>query len=83
MFEGFPATFTDDMNVSITKSITENELGAALAVMAKEKAPDHDGIPMEIFQQLCQTLGDDYLKIILEGIQNKTLHMGVIKGHIV
>ena len=83
VFEGFPVTFTDDMNVSITKRITERELAGALAAMAKGKAPGHDGIPMEFFQELWPTLGDDYLQMILQGIQNKTLHVGVTKGHIV
>ena len=45
VFEGLPTTFMDDMNVSITKRITEKELAA----MAKGKAPDHDGIPVKFF----------------------------------
>ena len=71
------------MNVSITKSITEKELEAALAAMAKEKVPGHDGIFMEFVKQLWSTLEDDYLKMILQVIQNKTLHVEVTKGHII
>ena len=40
--------------------------------MAKGKAPGHDGIPIEFFQELWPTLEDDYLQMILQGIQNKT-----------
>ena len=68
VFEGFPVTFTDDMIVSIIKRITEKKLTA----MAKGKAPGHDGIPIEFFQELWPTLEDDYLQMILQGIQNKT-----------
>ena len=68
VFEGFPVTFTDDMIVSIIKRITEMNLTA----MGKGKTPGHDGIPIEFFQELWPTLEDDYLQMILQGIQNKT-----------
>lgn len=41
VFEGFSVTFTDSMNASLTKVITEKKLVA----MAKGKASGHDGFP--------------------------------------
>lgn len=52
VFIGFPVTFINEMNVSITRAITEEELGAAVRDMTKGKTPGYDGIPVEFFQQL-------------------------------
>ena len=38
VFEGFLITFTDEMNATLTKVITERELAAAVTAMAKGKA---------------------------------------------
>ena len=37
------------MNESLSKKITEDELGIAVSVMAKGKAPGYDSIPLEFF----------------------------------
>ena len=79
-FPGFPVTFTDEMNVSITRRNTEEELGAAVKDMAKGKAPGHDGIPVEFFQQLWPTIGKKFYHMILRGIENGNFHEGVTKG---
>lgn len=63
VFEGFPVTFTDAMNVALTQDIMERELASALTAMAKGKAPGHDGIPMEFFKHLWHTIGGDYHQI--------------------
>lgn len=52
VLEGLPATFTCDMNETLSKDITEKELSAAVLSMAKRKAPGCDGIPIEFFQKL-------------------------------
>lgn len=50
VLEDLPSIFTDDMNVPLAKPITNKKLLAATMSMAKEKAPRHDGIPIEFFQ---------------------------------
>lgn len=42
VMEGFPAIFTNAMNESLAKDITENEFSSAVMSMAKGKAPRHD-----------------------------------------
>ena len=64
VFTGFLVTFTDKMNVSITRRITEEELGAAVQNMAKGKAPGYDGIPVAFFQQLWPTIGKYFYHMI-------------------
>lgn len=50
--EGLPATFTNIMNESLNKEITENELSQAINSMAKGKAPGHNDISVEFFQKI-------------------------------
>lgn len=52
VIEGLPTTFTNDMNESLAKDITKNELSIAAMSMAKGKAPGHDGILVELFQKI-------------------------------
>ena len=40
---------TNAMNEDLGKEITERELQLAVNLMIKEKAPGHDGIPVEFF----------------------------------
>ena len=68
------------MNISISRRITEEELGAAVRDMAKGKAPGHDRIPVEFFQQFWPTIGKDFYHMILRGIENGNFHEGVTKG---
>ena len=57
VFTGFRTSFSEEMNASLTKEITERELGGVVRDMAKGKAPGHDGIPIEFFQRLWPTVG--------------------------
>jgi hypothetical protein len=52
VFKGFPNIFTQAMIESLRRDITSRELSAALMAMAKGKAPRHDIIPIEFFQEL-------------------------------
>ena len=54
------------MNASLIKVITEIELAAALAAMAKGKAPGHDRIPMKFFKHLWPTIGEDFHHVLLK-----------------
>ena len=80
VFVEFQATFIEEMNASLTKEITERELGGVVRDMAKGKALDHDGIPIEFFQQLWSTVGQDFLQMVLRSIKRGELHEGVTKG---
>lgn len=57
------------MNASLTKKITERELGAVIRDMAKGKVPGHNIIPTEFFQRLWSTMGQDFHKMLLESIE--------------
>lgn len=80
MFTGFPVTFINTMNVSITRKLTERELGAAVKDMAKEQIPSHDGIHVEFFQRLWPTIGKDFHLMILRGIKSRNFCEEVTKG---
>ena len=82
VFTGFPVTFNDIMNVTITKEITEREIGALVRDMAKDKTPGHDGLPIEFVQRLWPTIGVDFHKMLLGSMEEGNLHDGVTKGHI-
>lgn len=68
------------MNVALAKDITQKELSAAVSSMAKGKAPGHDGIPIEFFQKMWMTIGNDFHRMLLKGIEEGTLHEGVTRG---
>ena len=48
--------------------------------MAKGKAPGHNVIPYEFFQQLWPTLGFDFHWIILKSIELVAFHKGMTRG---
>ena len=52
VMERVPATFTNVMNIVLSKEITERELRGAVNSMAKGKALGHDGISVEFFQKM-------------------------------
>lgn len=54
--KGFPATFTDAMNESLEKDTTEKELSSVVMSMAKGKAPEYDGVLIELFQKMWLTV---------------------------
>lgn len=74
----FPATFTIDMNVLLTKAITEKELSSAILSMATEKAPRHDGIPFKFVQCYWPIISKDYLRMLLKSMDEGAFHEGVI-----
>lgn len=61
-----------------TLKIIERELGAAIKSMAKGKALGHDGIPVEVFQQLWSMVGDDFHQMILKGFEQRRFHKEAI-----
>ena len=53
---------------------------STLDSMAKEKAPCHNEILMEFFQQLWPSLGNDFYRTILKNIQMGAFHKWVTRG---
>ena len=80
VFSSFRASFSEEMNASLTKEISERELGGIVRDMAKGKAPGHDGIPIEFFQRLWPAVGQDFLHMLIRSIEIGELHEGVTKG---
>ena len=80
VFVEFQAIFIEEMNASLTKEITERELGGVVRDMAKGKALDHDGISIEFFQRLWSIVGQDFLQMVLRSIKRGELHEEVTKG---
>ena len=75
-----PTIFTPTMNESLFEEITEDELGGAVRVMAKSKAPGFDGISLEVFQQTWLYVSMDYHAMILKGIEETALNKSITKG---
>lgn len=78
VLEGLPATFIGEMNEALAKDITTRELSAAVLLMAKGKAPRHDRIPIEYFQKMWSTIGNDFHHMLSRGIEEGTLHEGLL-----
>lgn len=62
VFDGLKPTFTRAMNTIFTKDVTPQELSSAITSTTTKKAPRHNGLPIEIFQELCPTLGYDSIE---------------------
>ena len=82
VLEGLPTTFTCDMNETLAKDITKRKLSAAVSSMAKGKALGHNGIPIEFFQKMWTTIGNEFHHMVIKGTKEEILHEGVIKGFI-
>ena len=80
MMEGVLATFTPAMNEVLVKEVSERELRGAVNLMAKGKAPGHDGIPVEFYQNMWPTIGKDFHHMIIQSMDEGKLHEGVTKG---
>jgi hypothetical protein len=58
----------------------ERELRGAVNSITKDKAPGHDGIPIDFFQKMWHTIGKDFHLMVKKNIEEKKLHEGVTKG---
>ena len=70
------------MNENLFQDIYVEQLANVVTSMAKGKALRHEGIPMEFFQHLWQTVGHDIHQMILRVIHSREFHVGVTKGTI-
>ena len=57
---------TKDMNISLTREFTRQEVDLALKDMALLKAPGPDGMPPLFFQSFWHLIGDDVSKAVLD-----------------
>ena len=80
VLDGLPTSFTYDMNAQLSRPITDKELSGAIMSMAKGKAPNHDGLPIEFFQCFWNTIGGDYRKMLQKGMEEGAFQEGVTKG---
>lgn len=82
ILEDLPAIFTYDMNGLLSRDVMEKELSSAIISMAEGKAPRHDEIPIKFFKKMWPTIGQDFYRMILKGIEEGSLHEGVTRGPI-
>ena len=57
---------TEDMNISLTREFTRQEVEIALKDMAPLKALGPDGMPPIFFQSFWRLIGDDVSKAVLD-----------------
>ena len=57
---------TEDMNISLTREFTRQEVEIALKDMAPLKALGPDGMPPIFFQSFWRLIGDDVSKVVLD-----------------
>ena len=80
VFENFPGMISQATNETLMRDITKREITTTVISLAKGKAPGHDGIPVEVFSKLWHTIGHDFYKMILRGIEKGVLYEGMTKG---
>lgn len=59
LMKGVPTVFTNTMNETLSKDITEKKLHRAVNSMAKEKIPGLDGVRIEFFFKVWHTSRTD------------------------
>ena len=79
VFEDFPGMISQATSETLMRNITERELTTTLTSLAKGRAPEHDGILVEVFSKLWHTIGHDFYKMILRGLEKGILHEGMTK----
>ena len=66
IFEVIQPLVTEDMNISLTREFTRQEVEIALKDMAPLKALGPDGMPPIFFQSFWRLIGDDVSKAVLD-----------------
>jgi hypothetical protein len=70
------------MNANLTKSLTLKEILDAIHALPKGKAPGHDGIPTEFFQEcadeIARTLFKAFMAILNTGETSAYINKGLI-----
>jgi hypothetical protein len=74
------AIFTNAMNETFGKDITKNELHQVVKSVAREKAPEYDGIPLGSFQNICHNLGEDIHLMIRKIIKENNYMRKLLKS---
>lgn len=73
---------TGDVNANMTSSLSLEEVRRAIRALPKDKAPGHDGIPMEFFHECEQKVAPDLLQAFTtmfnEGATLTFINKGVI-----
>jgi hypothetical protein len=71
------------MRQQLFAPISFPELKAALDEMAKDRSPGPDGLSVEFFQIMWETIGEEYTQMICTAIQEGRLPAGMTKGMLV
>jgi hypothetical protein len=81
-WQSVPGMVTSDANDSLVSNLSLEEVGRAIRVLPKGKAPGHDGIPMEFFHECVQEIARDLLQaftaMLKEGETSTYINKGII-----
>jgi hypothetical protein len=75
-----PASFIDSMLKQLIDPLSKGELKASLDDMARDRSPGPDGISVDFYRTLRDTLGDAYTEMITSAIQQGRLPNGMTQG---
>lgn len=74
LLESFNATVIFEMNLSLTKAYTREEIEKAIFEMNPLGSPSPNGFPTLFFQNHWHTVGDDVVPAILEFLNTLSIH---------
>ena len=68
---------TEDMNSSLIRNFSKEEVEIALKQMAPLKAPGLDGMPPIFFQHYWESIGDDVVKAVVSCLNSTSIESGL------
>jgi hypothetical protein len=82
MLESVPIRVTEAMNANMTRSLSLAEITEAITLPPNGKAPRHDGIPTEFFQEyvseVAHTLLLAFKAMLARGLTSEYINKGMI-----
>lgn len=75
-----PKVITDEMNGQLIIPFEVNEVGMAVKGVPKYKAAGHDTIPVELFHEMWETIGEEVTEFINDSLKQECLDSGVKYG---
>jgi hypothetical protein len=77
-----PVKVTQNTNESLTKDLTLKDVLDAIKALPKGKAPGHEGVPMEFFQEyaneVAPTLLKAFMSMLRDGVTLAFINKGII-----
>ena len=68
---------SEDMNSSLIRNFSKEEVEIALKQMAPLKAPGPDGMPPIFFQHYWESIGDDVVKVVVSCLNSSSIETGL------